>query len=162
MRRRDELKALSPCSSFLVRFKVAGSDRSKMACVLLDRCWSISGDVVHHARGEGLLRMVPTVHADQRFEPRDPDTSSGRRGPRRHVAVWLFRNWYWQFESPRSANESRSLESLRSSHRNSALLRLHLTVPKGMRLHEGRGLMKRPFEADPASRPLAGPSLFVA
>ena len=42
--------------------------------------------------------MLPTLQADQAFEPSgDPDTSSGA-GPRHHVVVWLFRNRYWQFE----------------------------------------------------------------
>jgi hypothetical protein len=65
----------------------------------------------------GLNLGIPTL----RLGAADPDV----------MLLWLFRNWYWQFESPRSANESRSLESLRSSHRNSARLRLHLMVPNG-------------------------------
>ena len=45
-------KALSRCSAFLVRFRVAGNDRAKWLPFYLNRCRDISRDVVHHARGE--------------------------------------------------------------------------------------------------------------
>jgi hypothetical protein len=50
-------KALSPCSAFLVRFRVAGSDPGKMACPYWIATATSGRDVVHRARGEGLLYL---------------------------------------------------------------------------------------------------------
>jgi hypothetical protein len=93
----NDCKALSPCH-FWCALGSLGATGANWPVLCLIRCRDISRDVVHRARGEGLLRILPTVKADQAFEPRAIPTLRLGAGPRRHVGVWWFRNRYWQFE----------------------------------------------------------------
>jgi hypothetical protein len=55
------------CSAFLVRFRIAGSDRAKWPASLFDRCCDSSRDVVHRTRGGSLLRMLPPYKPTRRL-----------------------------------------------------------------------------------------------
>jgi len=75
---RPNCKALSPCSAFLVRIRVAGERRGQTGLRFYWIAVATSVAMLFTAHGEGLLRKLPPYKLTWRLSLGDPDNSPVR------------------------------------------------------------------------------------